>query len=783
MTPWLGRHTVRAMQCAKCLILALALTLTLMGVMPACGSDPQVASEAAQDLERSQGASDLQSPPVPSGSDVVEASELNGSMDGQDALGSADVSLPELDAQAPDASGPSLDARDDTSPPGDSVASGPLGTWDNPILVTGFPFTDSRDTANAPSPVFDSYGCALETNEGGDGFVYRVDVANAGVLELQVNDVPGDGVDVDVHLLSDRDPASCLIRDNVALSWPVTPGTYWIVTDTWVNAEGQALAGPYILDVSFVSDTADEAPYGSLGNPIIVDGFPFSDSRDTASEVSDFFDSYSCAIDTDESGPEIIYALNPQFPGLLSVSVSDDSGVDVDVHLLSALNPNACVARNDVGFSEHLEPGLWYVVVDSWVDEDGVAWPGPYTLDISFEADMPDPVGYGSFADPILVDNFPFFDARDTTVAPSDEVDAYACQPDTDESGHEFVYAVTVPTAGILSAGIDELLGDGIDVDVHLLSAPGGDTCLARGDRNVAHPVSPGVYWVVVDTYVNGDGKPLAGPYNLLIDLIPTPTLSDFCLIVYGDTRGKSSSDPQDAHKAVVASMQARCESAAYLHTGDFVRSGYSDADWETFVSIEGSVYANGAPLYPTRGNHDGSWANVKTQLAPLLPQPPESSTYVRELSPGLNLLVLDSEEDASSQVSWLQAQFDAPEYAGDLWIVSFHRPLYPSVGGHAGWSPGKTHWAPRFTPKAGRIMVATGHCHGMSREKVDNVDYLTAGGGGAPLYGCSKAHADTRFCKSTYGYTSCDAQLRCVTWQVDLDGGPDQMIDAFRVQ
>jgi len=58
---------------------------------------------------------------------------------------------------------------------------------------------------------------------------------------------------------------------------------------------------------------------------------------------------------------------------------------------------------------------------------------------------------------------------------------------------------------------------------------------------------------------------------------------------------------------------------------------------------------------------------------------------------------------------------------------------------------------------------------------------YLASGGGGAPLYGCGQAHAGTRYCGDQHGYFACDAQLRCVGYEIA--GATEVVADSFSVQ
>jgi len=116
----------------------------------------------------------------------------------------------------------------------------------------------------------------------------------------------------------------------------------------------------------------------------------------------------------------------------------------------------------------------------------------------------------------ICVDELPFAHAGDTTTGVS-VFDAYACAPQTDESGPEIVYRVEVSQAGFLTAAVTD--GDGVDVDVHLLAELDAGACVARGHHNLGAQVDAGTWWIVVDSWVDGSGVAQAGAYELSIDL------------------------------------------------------------------------------------------------------------------------------------------------------------------------------------------------------------------------------------------------------------------------
>lgn len=118
---------------------------------------------------------------------------------------------------------------------------------------------------------------------------------------------------------------------------------------------------------------------GTLAEPFLVQGNPFTDLRDTRQAADDSLDTYSgCGSSADESGPEYAYRLEVTTPVRVRAVVLDRGDVDIDIHLLG--NPPgeaSCIARADTLISADLQPGSYTFVLDTYVS-GGVEHAGQY---------------------------------------------------------------------------------------------------------------------------------------------------------------------------------------------------------------------------------------------------------------------------------------------------------------------------------------------------------------------------------------------------------------------
>lgn len=128
---------------------------------------------------------------------------------------------------------------------------------------------------------------------------------------------------------------------------------------------------------------AGAALTGTRARPVLMQTFPFADERDTRAGPGNYFNYYSCAPDVPEYGREWVYEVSVCQPGELHASVTDDAGVDVDLHILDAPTQDACLARHDAELVVPLQPGRYLLVVDSFV-ANHIEQAGPYALTTDF---------------------------------------------------------------------------------------------------------------------------------------------------------------------------------------------------------------------------------------------------------------------------------------------------------------------------------------------------------------------------------------------------------------
>ncbi len=327
--------------------------------------------------------------------------------------------------------------------------------------------------------------------------------------------------------------------------WDDVPGDFFGTdhrrTDDAEIVEEVLVPPPADVDGDGVSDDEDNCPHafnpdqrdtdgngwgdacqGQEGTPdlpfvIPSQEFPsaFHDVRTTCDASSSLFDVYPPA-SQNESGPEIVYAFQVdkavQFCAF--ITFPEPPGTDVDLHLLSSLDPLVLIERAHYSIKARLTPGRYFLVMDTYVD--GLAdLCGFYDLTVTMEELVAQPVDgvlvLGGVNSPLPLP-FWFEDLNDTSVSGLSDIDVYPPHL-LDMSGPEVVYSFAVDRPVRLAAVLETPEPYGVDVDVHLLSSVSPPVLVDRGDRSVYAVLPEGVYYLVMDTFVSS-GVAKAGPFR-----------------------------------------------------------------------------------------------------------------------------------------------------------------------------------------------------------------------------------------------------------------------------
>lgn len=196
---------------------------------------------------------------------------------------------------------------------------------------------------------------------------------------------------IDLNLALSTLPGQGLAADGIDLSVSVdanmvaTPCTFDLMgkingynVRNLVTIEALDRARKVVVEGMPGPDTAPLlAGAGTMDKPFVIPGLPFSDMRSTQDSVSDVIDIYegACAA-IDESGPEYVYELTVVDKTEIRAMVFVRDGVDVDLHLLTLQDIKTCVKRDDKLLSGPLDPGTYYLAVDTL----GAATPGQFAL-------------------------------------------------------------------------------------------------------------------------------------------------------------------------------------------------------------------------------------------------------------------------------------------------------------------------------------------------------------------------------------------------------------------
>lgn len=120
------------------------------------------------------------------------------------------------------------------------------GSYDDPFIIAGLPFSSLQDTSRSQNDRIDTYsGCMATQNESGSEYVYKLVLDSPVTVRAMV--IERSGVDVDVHLMKGLTAADCVQRNNREIVAQLAAGTHYFILDTFVPTAGQPAAGEYLF--------------------------------------------------------------------------------------------------------------------------------------------------------------------------------------------------------------------------------------------------------------------------------------------------------------------------------------------------------------------------------------------------------------------------------------------------------------------------------------------------------------------------------------------------------
>lgn len=209
-------------------------------------------------------------------------------------------------------------------------------------------------------------------------------------------------------------------------------------------------------------------------------------------------------------------------------------------------------------------------------------------------------------------------------------------------------------------------------------------------------------------------------------------------IAVIGDNRPHASTVPvSEVYVSLLKQMDAM-KPDLVINTGDIIYGGDRTWDRQLRDFIRATSILN-APMYVAYGNHElqneVQYRKLNEQIGPGHYAFNVGTTRVYILNsydPEMTGVVSGKQRD------WLEKDLSTQGRKARVRIVCFHAPLF-SARYEKKEIPGPGVMAARETlhemlVKYGVNLVLAGHDHGFRWEKRDGIDYITTGGGGAPL-------------------------------------------------
>ncbi len=205
----------------------------------------------------------------------------------------------------------------------------------------------------------------------------------------------------------------------------------------------------------------------------------------------------------------------------------------------------------------------------------------------------------------------------------------------------------------------------------------------------------------------------------------------------YGDTRTYPAEHNKVALAVLKAIKQDSSSQTFIVNSGDLVSDGDRESYWDNqfFDPSYGGIQKMLAtlPYLSAIGNHEGNGYLFKKYFP--YPMYSEGGNYYYSFDYGpVHFTVTDeftNYKPGSKQYQWLVNDLSTTK---KRWkIILMHEPPW-SAGGHSNNLTAQKYIHPLCRKFAVQFVIC-GHNHYYARASVDGVQYITTGGGGAPLY------------------------------------------------
>lgn len=342
-------------------------------------------------------------------------------------------------------------------------------------------------------------GTNLLLNPATDVDFYKITVDRCGVLELNLTNIPGLNLEMNVYATPNLDSSLGYsgYGGNRSMQVLVSPGDVYIEVDDHYGASSFT---PYTLGVVF--DTTGCGCNHSFATACqLPNNITFNDEMIGSNALM------SPAVDVN------YYKVTVDRCGVLVLDLTNIPGLNLEMYAYEAPNVNAQIGYSGYGGNRSLElmvlPGDVYFTVD---DHYGATSFTPYTLAVSYDT-----------SDVCECDNN-FFDA--CTVTPNETLQAKIRGTNALEAPSTDVdfYIMNIPWCGQLVANLTNIPGLNLEVTAYNADDTAASIGYSGygGNRNLTLNLAPGNYYFKVDDHYSATSPDF---YTLAFAFAPNPAV------------------------------------------------------------------------------------------------------------------------------------------------------------------------------------------------------------------------------------------------------------------